>query len=119
MKFLADMGVSPRTVAFLKELGHETVRLNEVGLDRAGDADVVGHAVRQIVLTFDLDYPALLTLQPARRTSAIVFRTVNADALWINSRLADSLPLVQEALEQGAIVVVEDARVRVRRYLDL
>jgi predicted nuclease of predicted toxin-antitoxin system len=115
------MGVSPRTVAFLRELGHEAVRLNEIGLDHAVDADVVGHAVRhgQIVLTFDLDYPALLTLQPARRTSAIVFRTVNADPMWVNSRLSQSLPLIQEVLEQGAIVVVEDARVRIRRYLDL
>lgn len=115
------MGVSPGTVDFLKRLGHEAVRLSEVGLARASDIEVVSRAAREgeIVLTFDLDYPALLALREAERASAIVFRTTNADPVWINSRLADSLPLISVALKEGAIVALEDARIRVRRFAEL
>lgn len=80
MKFLADMGISPVTVSFLRGIGHEAVRLPEVGLERRSDADVIAYAISrgQVVLTFDLDYPALLALNPTSRVSAIVFRTLTA-----------------------------------------
>jgi len=120
VKFLADMGVSPITVGFLRKLGHEAVRLPDVGLERRSDADVIAFAMRQgqVVLTFDLDYPALLALNPASRVSAIIFRTMSAEPEWINQRLGETLPLMTEALTEGAIVVVEDRRIRVRRFLD-
>ena len=121
MKFLADMGVSPVTVAFLRKIGYEALRLPEVGLERRSDADVIAYAVDhgQVILTFDLDYPALLALNPSSRASVIVFRTVSADPEWINQRLDQTLVLLADALNNGAIVVVEDDRYRVRRFLDL
>lgn len=121
MKILADMGISPVTVAFLRKLGHEAVRLPEVGLERRSDADVIAYAMRQgqVVLTFDLDYPALLALNPTSRVSAIIFRTLSAEPEWINQRLVESLPLMTAALTEGAIVGVEDHRIRVHRFLDL
>ncbi|MFB3922991.1 MAG: DUF5615 family PIN-like protein [Terriglobia bacterium] len=121
MKFLANMGISPRTVAFLRDFGHEAVRLPEIGMDRASDMEVIALASRegQVVLTFDLDYPALLALNVKGRASAIVFRTTKADATWINSRLEQFLPMIESALLEGAIVVVEDDRARIRRFVDL
>lgn len=121
MKFLADMGVSPRTVAFLRSLGHEALRLPEVGLAQAEDAEVIARAAHEgeVVLTFDLDYPALLALRQEERASAIVFRTVIADPAWINSRLAQCLPLILQPLNEGAIVVVEDDRLRIRLFVEL
>jgi len=121
VRFLADMGVSPMTVAFLRKLGHEAVRLTEVGLERRTDADVIAYAIRQgqVVLTFDLDYPVLLALNPESRVSAIVLRTMSAEPEWINQRLRQTLPLMTDALTEGAIAVVEDGRIRIRRFLDL
>ena len=115
------MGVSPVTVAFLRKHGHEAVRLPEVGLERRSDADIIAYAMRheQVVLTFDLDYPALLALNPSSRASAIIFRTLNAEPEWINQRLSESLALLTDALTEGAIVVVDDHRIRVRRFLEL
>ena len=115
------MGVSPVTVAFLRKHRHEAVRLAEIGLERASDADVIAYAMHQgqVVLTFDLDYPALLALNPSSRVSAIIFRTLNAEPEWINRRLSETLPLLAEALREGALVVIEDYRIRVRRFLDL
>ena len=94
------MGVSPQTVAFLRKHGHEAVRLPEVGLERRHDADIIAYAMRheQAVLTFDLDYPALLALNPSSRASAIIFRTLSAEPEWINQRLSETLALLTDAL---------------------
>ena len=86
-----------------------------------GDADIIAYAMRheQVVLTFDLDYPALLALNPSSRASAIIFRPLSAEPEWINQRLSETLALLTDALTEGAIVVVDDHRIRVRRFLDL
>jgi predicted nuclease of predicted toxin-antitoxin system len=47
MRFLADAGVSPKTVDFLKQLGHDAVHVRTVGLARAADAELIDRA-RQI-----------------------------------------------------------------------
>ena len=46
MRFLADMGISPRVVDMLRALGHRVVHLHEVGLDRLSDADILSKALR-------------------------------------------------------------------------
>jgi predicted nuclease of predicted toxin-antitoxin system len=34
MRFLADAGISPKTVEFLKQLGHEATHVRELGMQR-------------------------------------------------------------------------------------
>jgi predicted nuclease of predicted toxin-antitoxin system len=76
MKFLADMGVSPVTVGFLRGLGHEAVHLHEEGLDRLPDTSILEKARREgrVLLTSDLDFGDLLAHRglgcPASRFSA-------------------------------------------------
>ena len=41
MKFLADMGISTKTVAYLRELGHDSLHLRDEQLQRAKDAVVL------------------------------------------------------------------------------
>ncbi len=62
MKFLADMPISPKTVAFLRSLGHEALRASERGLDRAKDESIVefARANGMVILTMDLDFTAIL-----------------------------------------------------------
>ncbi len=92
-----------------------------MGLAQAEDAEVIARAAHEgeVVLTFDLDYAALLALRQAERASAIVFGTVIADPAWINSRFADCLPLILQPLNEGAIVVVEEDRLRIRLFVEL
>jgi predicted nuclease of predicted toxin-antitoxin system len=47
MKFLADMGISPGTVDFLRRLGYDTVHLHEERLDRLPDPDILATARRE------------------------------------------------------------------------
>ena len=62
MRFLADGGVSPRTVDFLRRIGHDAVHVRELNMHRAEDGVVADHARAdsRIVLTFDLDFGELL-----------------------------------------------------------
>jgi predicted nuclease of predicted toxin-antitoxin system len=47
MRFLADMGVSQRTVAWLRQLDHDAVHLREQGLQRSSDEAIVAKALAE------------------------------------------------------------------------
>ncbi len=75
MKFLADMGISPRTVEFLRSLKHEAVHLSEEGLERLPDTAILEKARRdrQVLLTSDLDFAELVAASEAKLPSVITF----------------------------------------------
>jgi len=64
MKFLANLCISPKTVKYLRKLGFEVYRVNEVGLARAKDREILNYAVEEnmILITMDLDVGYLLIL---------------------------------------------------------
>ncbi|MEM8559373.1 MAG: DUF5615 family PIN-like protein, partial [Bacteroidota bacterium] len=53
MRFLADMGISPATVAFIRSAGHDALHLREQGLQRLPDVAIMdkARAESRIVLT--------------------------------------------------------------------
>ena len=69
-------------------------------------------------MTFDLDFGELAALARDRVVSVILFRLSNARMANVAVRLAAVLDASAEALRRGAIVVVEDARHRIR-YLPI
>jgi predicted nuclease of predicted toxin-antitoxin system len=117
MRFLADAGVSPRTVEFLKQLGHEVVHVRTLGLQRAADADVVARARTDssVVLTFDLDFGGVLAVGVLDKPSVILFRLADERADSVNRPLATVLAERLAELEAGALILVEDSRYRVRK----
>lgn len=117
MRFLADAGISPKTVDFLKRLGHEAIHVRTLGLQRASDAQVVqrARADGSIVLSFDLDFGDLLALGVRDKPSAILFRLADERAEAVNERLSAILSERITELESGALILVEDARYRVRK----
>ena len=58
VKFLADMGISPKTVAFLHSLGYDAVHLSEQGLEWLPDPGIVEKARQEerIMLVHDLGF---------------------------------------------------------------
>jgi hypothetical protein len=48
MRFLLDMGISPRTGEHLKARGHEALHLREVALERMADPDILAKARREV-----------------------------------------------------------------------
>ena len=117
MRFLADMGVAGRVVEWLRESGHEVVHLRDEGLKRSPDQNIFLKAVNEerIILTFDLDFGEIVALSGSDKVSVILFRLFDATATHVIQRLSVVLPACSEDLVQGAVVVVEEHRYRIRK----
>ncbi len=48
MKFLADMGISPKTVLFLRSMDYEAVHLSEERLHRLEDSAILQSAMKNM-----------------------------------------------------------------------
>ncbi|MBD2778515.1 DUF5615 family PIN-like protein [Iningainema tapete] len=117
MRFLADMGISPRTVNWLKEAGYDAVHLVEEGLERLPDDEILVKARNEerILLTVDLDFGYLLAVSGETLPSVILFRLGNESYEIINERLAFVLNRFEEDLVAGAIISVSNSALRLRR----
>ncbi|MBX3082529.1 MAG: DUF5615 family PIN-like protein [Anaerolineae bacterium] len=117
MKFLADMGMSLRTVGWLRTQGHDCVHLSEQGLQRATDTVVLTKALAEgrILLTLDLDFGYLMAISKAELPSLIIFRLGNETSEVVTARLAEVIETNQASLEEGVLVVVTDDTIRVRQ----
>jgi len=117
MRFLADAGISPRTVDYLSRSGHEAVHVRELGMQRAPDRLLVemARAEDRILLTFDLDFGEILALGVVSRPSVVIFRLLDERADSVNRRLQGVLSEQANALASGVLILVEDTRYRVRR----
>lgn len=117
MRFLADAGISPRTVDFLRQLGHEAVHVRTLGMQRAADREVIdrARADSSVVLTFDLDFGEVLAAGVLDRPSVILFRLADERSDSVNQRLSTVLAERLGELESGALILVENTRYRVRK----
>jgi predicted nuclease of predicted toxin-antitoxin system len=116
MKFVADMGISPKTVSFLQDLGYQAVHLHHQGLDRLTDSEVLEKALREesILLTHDLDFGGLLAASGGQLPSVIIFRLRNMRPEQVNVYLHNVITHHSEALDHGVIVTIAEAGVRIR-----
>ncbi len=116
MRFLADMGVGLRVVHHLRTAGHDAVHLADQGLQRLPDRDIFAKAGLEgrIVLTFDLDFADIAAAAGTALPSVVIFRLSNARADSVIGRLTVALDAASPMLLSGAIVAVEDHRVRIR-----
>jgi len=117
LKFLADMGISPASVANLRATGYDAIHLHEQGLDRLADLDIMNKARLEgrVVLTHDLDFGDLLAISGENLPSVVIFRLKDMRALNVSRYLKAILGQYEEMLEQGAIFSVNERRTRVRR----
>jgi predicted nuclease of predicted toxin-antitoxin system len=116
MKFLADMGISLRTVQWLRDQGFDTVHLRDQGLQLLPDREIIEKAYQEnrIILTVDLDFPQLLATSKRLLPSVVLFRLGNENYDLINDRLSIILQECREVLEAGAIISVTDRMLRIR-----
>lgn len=117
MKFLADMGISPKVVLWLQEQGHDAVHLHEVGLERLPDSDILEKARQEqrAVITHDLDFGDLMALSGSHNPSVIIFRLRDMRSGFILKYLNEILTNHPDLLESGMIASVTERRIRVRR----
>ena len=116
MRLLADMHISPRTVEFLRSLGHEVVRINEILPATASDKTIVARAIEEsrTVLTQDLDLSATIALSGKSVPSLVSLRLSSSRVEYVNAVLQKVLPDLEQDVLVGMMITVEDQRIRRR-----
>jgi predicted nuclease of predicted toxin-antitoxin system len=116
MKFLVDMALSPKTVEVLRSSGYEAVRVNELGMAKSRDREILEDAAKNdmIVITADLDFGDILAFTRYKKPSVIIFRLKNPSPDRVNSLLLSAIPHIKDSLDKGSIIVIDDYRIRIR-----
>lgn len=70
----------------------------------------------RVILTFDLDFGEIVAFSKEHAPGVILFRLRNTRTPHVTERLASVLEDCSQTVEKGAIVIVEEARHRVRDY---
>ncbi len=118
MKFILNMNMSTLVGKALSELGQEWSHARQLALQTATDAEIVDAARRAgaAIVTHDLDYADLLMLSDEPRPSVLLFRFRASSPQVMSKRLKEVWTKIEGGLSQGAMVVLEDAAVRVRPW---
>jgi predicted nuclease of predicted toxin-antitoxin system len=117
MRFLVDASMSPVVVRVLREAGHDAVHVGEVLRLNAPDVDILEHAAREerVIVAADTDFGDLLASRRAAEPSVVLFhRQTGRRPREQAALLLANLSSVELDLRDGAVVVVEERRVRVR-----
>ncbi|HYX25221.1 MAG TPA: DUF5615 family PIN-like protein [Thermoanaerobaculia bacterium] len=117
MRFLLNMNV-PRLVGRLLEPdGHEWRHVADLNLQRADDREIVATAKAsgEVIITHDLDYGHLLAFSGDLRPSVLILRQRKAHPRELYESLSRTAETWKAAVEEGAIVIIEDGALRIRR----
>ena len=118
MKFLIDNNLSPLLADALKAAGHDAVHLRDLGMQAATDYVVLEHARadERILVSADTDFGGLLAWSGASTPSVILIRRLSGRrAAEQAAIILANLDQVAEDLTAGAIVVLHEDSLRVRR----
>jgi predicted nuclease of predicted toxin-antitoxin system len=118
VKFLIDNNLSPLLADALKAAGHDAVHLRDLGMQAATDHAVLEHARadERILVSADTDFGGLLARSGASTPSVILIRRLaGRRAAEQAAIILANLDQVAEDLKAGAIVVLHEDSLRVRR----
>jgi predicted nuclease of predicted toxin-antitoxin system len=117
MKFLLNMNIPRELGRRLTSKGHECRHVGDVGMSQASDVVIMEEAKvnKEVIVTHDLDYGHLLAFSGELAPSVIIFRLRNTHPDNLFARIMSAWHEIEKPLIEGAIVVIEDAILRIRR----
>jgi predicted nuclease of predicted toxin-antitoxin system len=116
MRLLLDMNLPPALALWLRDEGHDAVHLRELGSSSLSDRDVFARAAVEdrVVITFDLEFGDIIGSASGTGPGVVLLRLRSPRQSHLRNRVRIALSLTEKTLETGAIVLVEDSRIRVR-----
>jgi predicted nuclease of predicted toxin-antitoxin system len=117
LRLLADVHISPLTVAALNLQGYDTVRTTDLLLATAADGEILelARVEGRVILTQDLDFSMLVALSDYGLPSLITLRLSSAKPDVVTQKLLEVLPSVETELTAGAAATISDDSVRIRQ----
>jgi predicted nuclease of predicted toxin-antitoxin system len=118
VKFLVDNNLSPLLAESLRAAGHDAVHLRDINMRDAPDPVVLEYArsTECVLISADTDFGALLARSRASRPSVMLIRRLTGRRAAEQSAIIQAnLPQVAEDLAAGAVVVLGDDWIRIRR----
>jgi predicted nuclease of predicted toxin-antitoxin system len=117
LRLIADVHISPLTVADLKAQGYDIVRTTDLLPATASDTKILELArlENRIVVTQDLDFSMLIALGKYDQPSLITLRLSSAQPSLITQKLLDILPQLKYELLEGVALTINDKSIRIRK----
>ena len=117
MKLLLDQGLPRRTAALLRQAGVDAVHAAEIGLSTADDVVILqeGRRSGRVVVTLDADFHTWMALSGASVPSVVRVRREGLRSEELAFLLQEVLQQCHADLEAGALVTVQQNRLRIRR----
>jgi predicted nuclease of predicted toxin-antitoxin system len=118
MRFLIDNKLSPLLAESLKAAGHDAVHLRDLAMQAAPDSVVLerAQADERVLVSADTDFGGLLSRSHASGPSVLLIRRLaGRRAAEQSAIILANLDQTAEDLAAGAVVVIGDDWIRVRR----
>jgi predicted nuclease of predicted toxin-antitoxin system len=117
VRLLVDANLSVAVAERLREAGHDSVHVRDLGLQTANDETILRAAAEddRVIISEDTDFGALLARSRATTPSYVLLRT--GEPLTPDQQatlLLSNLPRLESELQSGCIAVIGRGRVRVR-----
>lgn len=117
MRFLLDECMSARLAPLLQAAGHDTVHVSDRGLAGHEDIEVLDAArlEARVLVSADTDFGEILSSGALPFPSLVLFRQGNRSPEHQARTLLGNLEAVSDDLSAGAIVVLTNDSVRIRK----
>lgn len=117
MRLLLDECLPTRLAALLQAAGHDCVHVYDLRLGGHPDESVMAAAARdaRILISADTDFGELLANSSVIAPSVILIRRADKRPDALCTVLTANLGPIADELNDGAIVVITDTRIRTRR----
>jgi predicted nuclease of predicted toxin-antitoxin system len=114
---LLDMNLPPAIAARLRAEGHDAIHVRDAGYGNLPDREIFARAAEdhRIIVSCDLDFGEIAGSAAHPGSGVILLRLKLARQAYLWDRIQVAIAAAGDAMDAGAIVLVEDARIRIRR----